>query len=699
MSRFNQVPVPDPLFHAGRSCSTSRTPFMIRLFSRLALACALVLPGAASAQDGIGFRYAFGHQRYAGDISSAIEDGVDAEFSLLVPLWGFRVGAGANWVSLGTAGEDTSWSQLRFHGLVGRAFQVNDWLRPYAEARGVFRRLRPEDDRFFGGEERVLRDFAPTATGFEGVLGAEILMSPRWSVDLSAGWSSFTLDRDLSSEGFGPLDAGSAWRLHAGVAWYPWNGRGVDEGTGTAEGGRRTVDGEPEETDAWGQPTNFGLAAAETFMGNFLPWTFNETVPGRAALKISQISPRSWWRNLEEGWEWDDNAFGVNHFAHPFQGSVYFNSARGNGYGYWSSLAFATAGSFHWECCGETHLMSINDWVNTSVGGAAVGEVLYRTSSMILDNEATGLERVLRELGAFAIAPTRGFARMTGGNAFRVYDNPDDARDWRPEQLRFTVSSGLRESSSNKSARFGAIDENLEGHGYLDIELVSGTRGTLERRRPFDYFRAAVQVNFIRGRGLGELRIDGSLWHRPLSSGERSSSKLVAMQNFEYTDNTAFEFGGQTVGLQYFQERLVGERSRLEWHAGLNWMLLGGVDSELAFLGPVEGIRERFREYDFGIGPGAEVGLNFDWRGRPLFEGAFKTQYQHTVNGSNLEGFGSSHILYITRLRGMLPVQLAGFSAGVDYERFHRRSNFEAQEIGVVNHWASQWQFYLRWSP
>jgi hypothetical protein len=664
---------------------TLRTPLLL-------LVClATLLPAGVQAQHGVGFRYAFGHQAYGGDLSSAIDNGVDAEFSLLVPLWGFRVGGGANWVSLNTVGEDTSWSQLRFHGLVGRAFEVNDWLRPYAEARAVFRRLRPEDDRFFGGEERVLRDFAPTATGFEGVLGAEILMSPRWSVDLSAGWSSFSLDRDLAPEGLGSVTDGSAWRMHAGVAWYPWNGRGVDDG-------ERVLDGEEEATDAWGQPTNFGLAAAETFMGNFLPWSFNETVPGRAALKISQISPRSWWRNLEEGWKWDDNSFGVNHFAHPFQGSIYFNSARGNGYGYYSSLAFAAAGSFHWECCGETHLMSINDWINTSIGGAAVGEVLYRTSSMILDNEATGLERVLRELGAFAIAPTRGFARMTGGNAFRVYDNPEDPRDWRPEQLRTTISSGLRRSSSNKSARFGSVEEDYEDHGYLDIEVVAGTRGTLERQRPFDYFRAAVQVNFIRGRGLGELRIDGNLWHRPLSSGDRVTSRLVVMQNFEYTDNTAFEFGGQTVGLQYFQERQIGDRTALEWHAGLNWMLLGGVDSELAFLGAVDGIRERSREYDFGIGPGAEAGLNLHWRGRPVLETSFKTQYQHTVNGSNLEGFGSSHILYITRLRGVLPVELAGFSAGVDYERFHRRSDFEAAEIGVVDHWADQVQLYLRWS-
>ena len=96
--------------------------------------------------------------------------------------------------------------------------------------------------------------------------------------------------------------------------------------------------------DAWGQPKNFGLAAVTGYLGNFLPWVFNEVVPGRAELKISQISPRSWWRNIEHGFEWDDNAFQVNHFAHPFQGGIYYNAGRSNGFGYWTSLAFATAG-------------------------------------------------------------------------------------------------------------------------------------------------------------------------------------------------------------------------------------------------------------------------------------------------------------------------------------------------------------------
>jgi hypothetical protein len=68
-------------------------------------------------------------------------------------------------------------------------------------------------------------------------------------------------------------------------------------------------------------------------------------------------------------------------FAHPFHGSLYFSAARTNGFNYWASVPFAIAGSFLWECCGETHPPSINDWIATSIGGAAIGETTYRLSS------------------------------------------------------------------------------------------------------------------------------------------------------------------------------------------------------------------------------------------------------------------------------------------------------------------------------
>jgi hypothetical protein len=451
--------------------------------------------------------------------------------------------------------------------------------------------------------------------------------------------------------------------------------------------------------DASGQPKNIGLGIAEAYLGNFIPWAFNEIVPSRRELKISQISPRSWWRNIENGWEWDDNAFQVNHFAHPFQGGIYYNAGRSNGFGYWTSLLFATAGSFNWECCGETHFMSINDWVNTSLGGAAMGEMLYRTSSMVLDNQATGRERTLREIGAFLLAPTRGFTRLVTGNATRVYDNPVHPNDRIPDIFESLLAVGIRGTNSTRRASGGELEDDTPAHGFFDFELTSGGLMALERQKPFDFFHFNLQVNFVKGRGLGELNIRGNLWHKDLTENDRGISKLIVVQDFDYENNMAFEQGGQGVSLMYAANRQLTDRSDIFYHAAGSWLIMGGVKSELAFLAEVEGIRERFREYDFGLGPGFRGG--FDWRfdGKQILRASYRLQYVHTLNGSNREGYGSNHTVQIVRVRAQLPWEYAGFSIGGDFEGFRRKSNFDFAEIGQVRQTARLWQVFLSYNP
>lgn len=455
---------------------------------------------------------------------------------------------------------------------------------------------------------------------------------------------------------------------------------------------------EQEWRDAWGQPRNTGLAIVGAAMGNVLPWVFNELVPGRADLKISQLSPRSWWRNLEEGWKWDDNAFQVNHFAHPFQGNIYFNAARSNGYGYWGGLLFAAAGSFHWECCGETHYMSINDWVNTSIGGAAVGEVLYRTSSRILDNQATGTERVLREAAAFAINPNRGFTRLMTGNASRVYENPVERLDHHPDGSHVHLSAGARGGTSTRTA-VRETELDLPGHGFLRVELHSGDLADLDRGKPFDYFKFSTQINLISGRGLGELLIQGNLWHKNLSESPSSVSKFVIVQDFEYNNNSSFEQGGQGVSFMLFRERRFDEDSWISMNAAATWALLGGVRSEMAFAADVEGIRERFREYDFGIGPGFRGGFEWVHDGHHVLQGSYRAQFLETMNGSSKEGAGSDHFTQLIRLQATLPFEVVGFGVGADYELYLRRSNFELNDVGRVSQRAGIWQVFARWTP
>lgn len=187
----------------------------------LALATLVIAARPAAGQTGAGFHFAFGWQDTAGDLGGVFDGGVDAEFSVTAPVGPVRVGIGANWVSFDVTGQDSSFSQVQLHALVAYAMRLSDTLYPYVQLRGTHRRLRPEDDRFFGGEDRVLRDFVAAGYGVEGVLGLQLFLSPRAALDISAALAPFTVSPDLSAEGLGTADSGTSWRLHAGVSWFP----------------------------------------------------------------------------------------------------------------------------------------------------------------------------------------------------------------------------------------------------------------------------------------------------------------------------------------------------------------------------------------------------------------------------------------------------------------------------------------------
>src|SRR5262249_61264850 len=87
---------------------------------------------------------------------------------------------------------------------------------------------------------------------------------------------------------------------------------------------------------------------------------------------------------------------------------------------------------FQWEWCGETHPMSYNDLLATSLGGFSMGEMTYRVSSEILDNQATGATRFFKEFGSFFVDPIRGINRLISGRSTTNHDNPTDPMDWRP---------------------------------------------------------------------------------------------------------------------------------------------------------------------------------------------------------------------------------------------------------------------------
>ena len=109
-----------------------------------------------------------------------------------------------------------------------------------------------------------------------------------------------------------------------------------------------TADSLPQQIqiDTFEVKKKFWRSSAELVLVELVPWAYNYYV--RDA-EFAHITWESIGHNLKfKNWEWDDNNFKTNQFAHPYHGSLYFSSFRSNGYNFWQSAPAAFAGSFLW---------------------------------------------------------------------------------------------------------------------------------------------------------------------------------------------------------------------------------------------------------------------------------------------------------------------------------------------------------------
>lgn len=416
----------------------------------------------------------------------------------------------------------------------------------------------------------------------------------------------------------------------------------------------------------WGVEKNFGLAAAEVLIVNWLVWAFNEYPRGA---NFTQVNPRSWYNNIKRGFSYDDNHFNTNQFAHPFHGNLYYNSARSNGFNYWASAPFAIAGSFMWECCGETHNMSINDWVATGIGGIALGEMTYRVSSTILDNSATGAGRTWREVGATALNPVRGFNRLISGRWSETGPNPPDRR---PELLSNRLRAGVRVIGEGES-----ISDSTNTNAFFEVDFWYGNPFGDDVRDPFDYFVLGLQLNFSEEQLIGRLQVRGNLFTTDLKNTDKVHHIFTIAQNYDYFNNFAYKFGGQSVSASILSLFSLGPRWQLGTAVDGYGMLMGAINSDFAFLAefPPDFRQERYREYDFGPGAGAGLAAFFYHSGRELISLRYRLNYLYTLNGSVQEGDEAWHTFQWLIARGLVPIS-RGFGIGVDAAVYLRKSHY-----------------------
>ena len=575
---------------------------------------------------------------------------------------------------------DEEWARLETSFSVTRVFNARGSFRPYLQGRLGIERIHPRSELFYiqPPPEDLERGDSPTEAtngiGFTIQPGFEVALGKTLSLDAAFFWTYYkTGSYDMSPLGLPDVDSGFEWGGRLGLSWRPFTATPRDPSrkamlVDPATGKPLPLPPPDESRDAWGVPRSWGWATAEMFAINWGASMFNEYV--RDA-NFNQISPRSFWANLEEGFTYDDNKFKTNQLVHPFNGSTYYNAARANGIGFWGSSAMALAGAFVWECCGETHPMSFNDMISTGFGGIARGEIAHRISSLILDNRSRGKGRVGREAAAFLFDPIRGFNRLLSGDAGEVKGNPAHAYDWRPAFQLF-LRAGGRVIGEGES-----ITENTNSYGFFEAALSYGDAWDPDNRRPYDRFDVLSQSNFGDKTRVGRLLIRGDVVSKLLSKNH----SLALQQDFDYIDNEAYEYGGQSFGPALLSRFELSPTTELVSRTQAYFILLGAVNSKLALLADVAE-QERIREYDYGPGAGASVELYLLRKHRPLLVGRYRYSYISVSNGSvyNSEdggkGLDSNHNIHQVQLKLEVPITKS-LAAGVDGSAFFRRSHYD----------------------
>ncbi|TKB86282.1 MAG: DUF3943 domain-containing protein [Nitrospira sp.] len=323
-------------------------------------------------------------------------------------------------------------------------------------------------------------------------------------------------------------------------------------------------------------------------------------------------------------WVFDNDQFSVNQFLHPYGGSVYFGLARSAGLSFWESSLYSVAGSFLWEIGGERTSPSINDMITTPIGGAFLGEPLFRMANFLLETDA-GPPGFWRELGAAIISPPTGFNRLVFGNRFdSVYPSHRPATF-----LRLEAGGTLTSSSRNVSSsvnEHGAVGELTFTYG---LPGKSGYGYT----RPFDYFD--FHVSAATANTLETITSRGLLLGKAYASGDTTRGIWGLFGSYDYISPQVFRVSSTALSLGTVWQSWLSE------DIALQGTLLGGAGYGAA--GSIQRTEER--DYHYGTTPQALVALRLIYANRLMFDVTGREYY--VSNFLSPERHGQENIIRV----------------------------------------------------
>ena len=340
-------------------------------------------------------------------------------------------------------------------------------------------------------------------------------------------------------------------------------------------------------------------ATGETIIFGWSPWLYSHFIKDYPYADISVDTVK---RNFSNPPWWDADNFHTNLWGHPFQGSMYYNAARENGFNFWESAPFVALGDFGWEYIMETEPPSYNDFSNTFFGGMSRGEMTYRLSVAVRDNRAHGWEKFWREVGAGFVNPVGFLDRAIFGDMCKDAPNPPDRL---PAQLTLMVDAGYAHGrASSAYPNQGIFNFNLRYNDPHDTPI----------KKPFDYFDLYGTVSTANGPLIPLIHYRGLLAGWDLVDEENVHHMISPGLTFDYFNNGPTSFGGSGLDLTLLSRWKLAHAFDLRTEVGAQGYIAAGIQTDYA----ADSVNATGRNYDFGTGGGPKVDIrlrrdNVDW--------------------------------------------------------------------------------------
>lgn len=326
----------------------------------------------------------------------------------------------------------------------------------------------------------------------------------------------------------------------------------------------------------------------------------------------AKTGPSYWKRNYREGWKWDDNHFAINFFGHPYQGSMYYSSARSAGYGFYESYFFALTGSYIWEMFCETEYPAPNDLIATSVGGTIYGEMLYRISSRVLAKPDAG---ILENLFGFAASPLAYIQEWFNGPS---PTNPGYA------PMEWSVLAGFGQRFGNEYR----YDQDADDRSNNDwnspsvsygLELVYGLPNR-KIRQPFEYFTFSFSQDQSEDGMMMRVSSVGKLANMNLHANSENWIDLGTYLHFDTFYGDLVEMSALSIGLGADVSVNLSEKFHFRMSHMPSYILLGSSDFNYdEVLAKSDSTYQKTRDYQYSLGFNYKASIELTFANRIRF--------------------------------------------------------------------------------